>query len=173
MAAGEYTLFGVNTAQGSEVFHLQGRLGPRGWPATTTVALAFGVPGVYAYQVNIIILEGPLENPKLLTMSEAWTCGKLGTRYQICIRFIETKDAMKYILSSAYALHDLHPCSCNSYCRLLIGGYNDKCFSLRKRNKRPEGFVDMYKSLRYCIRAISVVPKFFWVHTTPPKIFNS
>ena len=39
------------SAQGREVFHLQGRLGPRGWPATTTVALAFGVPGVYGYQV--------------------------------------------------------------------------------------------------------------------------
>ena len=47
MAAGEYILFG-----GNDVFHVQGRLGPRGWPATTTVALAFGVPGEYAYQVN-------------------------------------------------------------------------------------------------------------------------
>ena len=53
VAAGEYTLFGVNTAGGGEVFHLQGRLGPRGWPATTTVALAFGIPGVYGYQVRI------------------------------------------------------------------------------------------------------------------------
>ena len=53
MAAGEYTLFGVNTPDGTEVFHLQGRLGPRGWPATTTVALAFGVPGVYGYQVSV------------------------------------------------------------------------------------------------------------------------
>ena len=52
VAAGEYTLFGVNP-QGNEQFqfYLQGRLGPRGWPATTTVALAFGVPGVYGYQV--------------------------------------------------------------------------------------------------------------------------
>ena len=51
-AAGEFTLFGVTAPGGSEVFHLQGRLGPRGWPATTTVALAFGVPGVYGYQVS-------------------------------------------------------------------------------------------------------------------------
>ncbi len=50
MAAGEYTLFGMNI-QGIDLFQIQGRLGPRGWPATTTVALAFGVPGVYAYQV--------------------------------------------------------------------------------------------------------------------------
>lgn len=55
MAEGEYTLFGVN-AQGNDVFHVQGRLGPRGWPATTTVALAFGVPGVYAYQVSTVLL---------------------------------------------------------------------------------------------------------------------
>ena len=51
-AAGEYTLFGVTAPGGSEVFHLQGRLGPGGWPATTTLALAFGVPGVYGYQVS-------------------------------------------------------------------------------------------------------------------------
>ena len=50
-AEGVYTLFGVS-AKGSEIFHLQGRLGPRGWPATTTVALSFGIPGVYGYQVK-------------------------------------------------------------------------------------------------------------------------
>ena len=48
---GEYTLFGVNDFQGSDVFRMQGRLGTRGWAASTTVAIAFGVPGVYAYQV--------------------------------------------------------------------------------------------------------------------------
>ncbi len=51
VAAGEYTLFGINIDR----FQIQGRLGPRGWPATTTVALAFGMPGVYAYQVAIYI----------------------------------------------------------------------------------------------------------------------
>ena len=55
LAAGEYTLFGNTDTQGNDIFHVQGRLGPRGWPATTTVALAFGVPGEYAYQVCTII----------------------------------------------------------------------------------------------------------------------
>ena len=57
VAAGEFTLFGVNNDEGTEIFRLQGRLGPRGWPATTTVALAFGVPGVYAYQVYANMLS--------------------------------------------------------------------------------------------------------------------
>jgi hypothetical protein len=57
VAAGEYILFGTSI-EGNNVFHVQGRLGPRGWPATTTVALAFGVPGVYAYQVSLIMIRG-------------------------------------------------------------------------------------------------------------------
>lgn len=55
-ARGERLLFGVNIAQGNEVyiFNVQGRLdGPEWWRATTTKALAFGVPGMYAYQVRI------------------------------------------------------------------------------------------------------------------------
>ncbi len=48
-------MFGVTGAQGNEIFHVQVRLGPRGWPATTTVAMAFGVPGEYGYQASIII----------------------------------------------------------------------------------------------------------------------
>ena len=55
-AEGEYTAFGVNDNQGNAVFHMQVRLGTRGWLASTTVAIAFGVPGVYAYQVSIIIV---------------------------------------------------------------------------------------------------------------------
>lgn len=55
VAAGEYILFGVHV-QGNEVFYVQGRLGSRGWRATTTTALAFGVPGVYGYQVHAYLL---------------------------------------------------------------------------------------------------------------------
>ena len=51
-AVGEYTAFGVNDTQGNAIFYMQVRLGTRGWPASTTVAIAFGVPGVYAYQVS-------------------------------------------------------------------------------------------------------------------------
>ena len=52
-AEGQYYLFGVRDNEENPVFYLQGRLGPRGWDATTTVALAFGVPGVYGYQVIV------------------------------------------------------------------------------------------------------------------------
>ena len=55
--AGEYTLFGVTAPGGTEVFHFQGRLLPRGWAATTTVALAWGIPGVYAYQVSVFVIQ--------------------------------------------------------------------------------------------------------------------
>ena len=55
MAAGEYTLFGTKGNQGNDIFHIQGRLGPRNSRATFTLALAFGVPGEYAYQVCIIL----------------------------------------------------------------------------------------------------------------------
>lgn len=51
--AGEYILMGV-TFEGNQVFQFQGRLGPRGWPASTTIALAFGVPGVYGYQASFL-----------------------------------------------------------------------------------------------------------------------
>ena len=50
-AAGEFTLLEIRSNQNVSIFTLQGRLGPAGWPATVTKALAFGIPGVEAYQV--------------------------------------------------------------------------------------------------------------------------
>ena len=51
-AAGEFTLLEIRSTQNVPIFTLQGRLGPaNNWPATTTKALAFGIPGVEAYQV--------------------------------------------------------------------------------------------------------------------------
>lgn len=60
--AGEYTLL-KTAAQG---FQLQGRLGPRGFPATFMVSLAFGIPGVYGYQVSYI----PMVSKLILIMAE-------------------------------------------------------------------------------------------------------
>ena len=50
-AAGEFTLLDIRSSQNSPLFTLQGRLGPEHWPATVVKALAFGIPGVEAYQV--------------------------------------------------------------------------------------------------------------------------
>ena len=53
-AEGQYYLFGVRDNEENPVFYLQGRLGalvPEG--ASVTLALAFGVPGVYGYQVFV------------------------------------------------------------------------------------------------------------------------
>lgn len=52
-AQGEYVLFGVDIDD-NRTFHVQGRLAyphPR-WRASVTVAIAFGVPGEYGYQVK-------------------------------------------------------------------------------------------------------------------------
>ena len=50
-AAGEYIVYDISS-QGNLLFQLQGRLGPRLWPATVTLSLAFGIPGQYGYQVS-------------------------------------------------------------------------------------------------------------------------
>ena len=51
-AAGEFTLLDIRSSQNIPLFTLQGRLGPaNNWPATAVKALAFGIPGVEAYQV--------------------------------------------------------------------------------------------------------------------------
>ena len=50
-SAGEFTLLDIRSGL-NPLFTLQGRLGPaNNWPATAVKALAFGIPGVEAYQV--------------------------------------------------------------------------------------------------------------------------
>lgn len=54
---GEYVVFALPSQQSNPAFQLQGRLGPRFWPATVVVSLSFGVPGQYGYQVQLIIVD--------------------------------------------------------------------------------------------------------------------
>ena len=55
VAEGEYIAFGLNNAQGDAIFQMQVRLGTRGYHGSSTVAIAFGVPGEYAYQVSLLL----------------------------------------------------------------------------------------------------------------------
>ena len=49
-AQGEYIVFGVDISE-NRTFLVEARLAYPGWRASVTVALAFGVPGEYGYQV--------------------------------------------------------------------------------------------------------------------------
>ena len=49
---GEYIAFGVNNTEGNPAFQMQVRLLTRGFKGSYTAAIAFGIPGVYAYQVS-------------------------------------------------------------------------------------------------------------------------